>query len=317
MHYLVTGGAGFIGSHIVDRLMENDQVNNQVTIYDNFSSGRREFISHHEGKEGFKVIEADTLDLPSLIKAMDGIDFVIHLASNPDVRHGTLNTDYDLQQGTIATYNVLDAMRQAGVRKIAFSSSQTVYGEQDGFAVPEDYGPMLPISLYGASKLACEGLISAYASSFDMQIWIFRFANIIGERATHGVIIDFIAKLKKDPKKMEILGDGTQSKSYLLVGECADAILFGIKGSDDMANVFNLASSDWVDVTRIAEIVVEELGLKDTEFTYTGGKIGWKGDVPRMRLSVDKIAGLGWSSSHNSEAAVRHAVRSNIEESES
>ncbi len=312
MHYLVTGGAGFIGSHIVDILMETDQ----VTIYDNFSSGRREFIAHHEGKDGFKVIEADTLDPPSLIKAMEGVDIVIHLASNPDVRHGTSNTDYDLQQGTIATYNVLDAMRQTGVRKIAFSSSQTVYGEQGEIAVPEDYGPMLPISLYGASKLACEGLISAYASSFDMQVWIFRFANIIGRRATHGVIIDFIAKLKKDPKKMEILGDGTQSKSYLLVEECAAAICYGINKSNEKVNLFNLACLDWVDVTRIAEIVVEELGLKDTEFTYTGGARGWKGDVPRMRLSVDKIADLGWTPEHDSESAIRYAVKANILESE-
>ena len=310
MHYLVTGGAGFIGSHIVDRLIETDH----VTIYDNFSSGRREFISHHLDNPKFKVIEADTLDLPSLIKAMDGIDIVIHLASNPDVRHGTLNTGYDLEQGTIATYNVLEAMRQTGVRKIAFSSSQTVYGEQDSIAVPEDYGPMIPISLYGASKLACEGLVSAYANSFDMQAWIFRFANIIGRRATHGVIIDFIAKLKNNSDEMEILGDGTQSKSYLLVEECVDAMIYGIQNSDERVNLFNLGCSDWVDVTRIAEIVAEEIGLPDVEFTYTGGERGWHGDVPRMRLSIEKIAKLGWKPGHDSEGAVRAAVKANVEE---
>ncbi len=310
MNYLVTGGAGFIGSHLVDRLLELGN----VTVFDNLSSGRTDFIEHNMNKDNFKFIKADLLDKDAVLDTMKGIDFVFHIAANPDIRYGIEYTDVDLKQGTIATYNVLESMRLAGVKNIVFSSSSTIYGEPTEVPVPEDYGPSLPISLYGASKLAGEGLLTSFASTFDMQVWIFRFANIIGSRGTHGVIFDFIGKLKKNPEELEILGDGSQCKSYLLAQDCVDAMLFGIEHSKDQINVFNLGCDDWINVTRIAEILVEELPLENVKFSYTGGERGWAGDVPKIMLYPKKINTLGWKASTNSEGAIRSAVKSSIED---
>ncbi len=310
MKYLVTGGAGFIGSHLVDRLVEVGE----VVVFDNLSSGKEKFIQHHFGKDNFEFINADLLDKDAVQAAMAGVDMVYHIAANPDIRYGIEYTDVDLKQGTIATYNVLESMRLAGIGKIAFSSSSTIYGEPTEVPVPEDYGPSLPISLYGASKLAGEGLISSFASTFDMQVWIYRFANIIGSRGTHGVIFDFIEKLKKNPAELEILGDGSQSKSYLLVQECVDAMIFGVENADENVNVFNLGCDDWINVSRIAEVLVEELPLDDVKFNYTGGDRGWKGDVPKIVLSAAKINTLGWKAGHNSEEAMRKAVKVSIAE---
>ncbi|MCS5526430.1 MAG: NAD-dependent epimerase/dehydratase family protein, partial [Candidatus Poseidoniales archaeon] len=201
MHCLVTGGAGFVGSHLVDLLLQSGH---SVSIYDNFSSGRREFLSHHG--DNVSVLEGDLLDLDAVKSAMDGIDIVFHLAANPDIRLGTTITDTDLNQGTVATYNVLEAMRVCGVKKIAFSSSSVVYGEADVMPTPEDYGPLFPISLYGASKLGSEALITSWVGTFGLQAWLFRFANIVGARGTHGVIFDFIHKLRADPSRLEVLG---------------------------------------------------------------------------------------------------------------
>ncbi|MBI5001013.1 MAG: NAD-dependent epimerase/dehydratase family protein [Euryarchaeota archaeon] len=311
MKCLVTGGAGFIGSHLVDRLLDKG---NQVRVFDNLSSGRMEFLGAAQKKKGFEFVEADLLDLEKVVAAMKGVDMVFHIAANPDIRYGTTQTDVDLKQGTIATYNVLEAMRRCGVKKIAFSSSSTVYGEATKIPVPEDYGPVMPISLYGASKLAAEGLITAYSSTFDIQAWIFRFANIIGSRGTHGVIVDFINKLEKSPRELEILGDGTQSKSYLLVEECVDGIMHAIGRSNEKVNIFNLGCEDWVTVARIAEIVVGELGLKEVSFNYTGGKRGWRGDVPKIMLAPAKLGKLGWKAKHGSDEAVVLAARAVIRE---
>jgi len=311
MKCLVTGGAGFIGSHIVDKLLEKG---NEVRVFDNLSSGKKEFLASAQKKKGFEFVEADLLDLDKVVGAMKGVDMVFHIAANPDIRYGTTQTDVDLRQGTIATYNVLEAMRRCGVKKIAFSSSSTIYGEATAIPTPEDYGPVMPISLYGASKLAAEGLITAYAGTFEMQTWIFRFANIIGSRGTHGVIIDFINKLEKNPKELEILGDGTQSKSYLLVEECVDGIMYTIERSKDKVNIFNLGCDDWVTVARIAEIVIGELRLKGVELKYTGGKRGWKGDVPKIMLAPAKLGKLGWKAKHGSDEAVVLATRSVINE---
>lgn len=308
---MVTGGAGFIGSHLVDRLLDKG---NQVRVFDNLSSGRMEFLGAAQKKKGFEFVEADLLDLEKVVAAMKGVDMVFHIAANPDIRYGTTQTDVDLKQGTIATYNVLEAMRRCGVKKIAFSSSSTVYGEATKIPVPEDYGPVMPISLYGASKLAAEGLITAYSSTFDIQAWIFRFANIIGSRGTHGVIVDFINKLEKSPRELEILGDGTQSKSYLLVEECVDGIMHAIGRSNEKVNIFNLGCEDWVTVARIAEIVVGELGLKEVSFNYTGGKRGWRGDVPKIMLAPAKLGKLGWKAKHGSDEAVVLAARAVIRE---
>jgi UDP-glucose 4-epimerase len=307
LKYFVTGGAGFIGSNMVDRLLSNPD--NHVTVYDNLSSGRLEFLSGHEEDPNFKFIKGDLLDLEEVKESIIGTDFVFHFAANADVRLGVTKTDTDLKNGIRATYNLLESMRVSGVKKIAFSSSSTVYGEATTIPTPENYGPLVPISLYGASKLGAEALITAFAYSFDMQAWIFRFANIIGFRGTHGVIIDFIKKLREDPNELQILGDGRQQKSYLVVDECVDAIIFAIEKSKQKVNIFNLGSSDQVTVKRIGEIIVEELGLSGVNFKYSGGSRGWTGDVPIMMLNTEKIEELGFVFKQNSEGAVREATK--------
>jgi len=305
MRIFITGGAGFIGSHLVDRLISSDV----VTIYDNLSSGRKEFIQHYLDKPNFHFIPADLLDFDTLSKATAHHDIVFHLAANPDVRAGIADTKLDLQQGTVATRNVLEAMKVNQIRKIVFASSSTVYGEAGTKPAAEDYGPLLPISLYGASKLACEGLISAFCHLFDMQAWIFRFANVVGARASHGVIFDFINKLKQNPTELEILGDGIQEKPYLYVADCIDGILFGLEHSQEQVNVLNLGTDSSTNVTAIASMVVEAMGLSEVKFMYTGGNRGWRGDVPQVRFDIDKIKSLGWTPRYSSDEAVRQAIR--------
>ena len=313
MKVFITGGAGFIGSHIVDRL---GALGREITVYDNLSSGKEEFLKGHIGKSYFKFIKADLLDLDNLKKSIRGHDLVIHLAANPDIRYGIVHTDTDLKQNTVVTYNVLESMREAGVKQIAFSSTSTIYGEPTVMPTPEDYGPLYPISLYGASKLAGEALCTSFAHTFDMKCWIFRFANIVGGRGTHGIIHDFIKKLKKNPKELEILGDGKQTKSYLLVDDCVDAMLYVYEHSKEQFNVFNLGCSDRIDIMTIAKILVKKVGLKDVEFKLTGGKRGWPGDVPQMFLSVDKLSKLGWKNKNASRKAVEIAIERMVEECE-
>lgn len=303
---IVTGGAGFIGSHVVDRLLSQG---NEVTVIDNLSSGKMEFLEANFKDPDFKIIKLDLLDLEKLKKAINGADMVYHLAANPDVRLGAENTRIHLEQNIIATYNVLEAMRMNDQQNIVFTSTSTIYGEAAIIPTPENYGPIVPISLYGASKLACEAFITAYCGSFDMKSWIFRFANIVGDRSTHGIIVDFINKLKNNPNLLEILGDGQQRKSYLHVSDCVDAILFAVENSHEMANIFNIGSEDTITSKEIGEIVVSEMGLEDVKFTYTGGKRGWRGDVPRMLLSIEKLKKLGWMPVHNSRSSVVAAVR--------
>ena len=302
--YFVTGGAGFIGSHLTDRLVETGT----VTIYDNLSSGRVEFIEHHRGKSNFHFIKGDLLNLDTLKQAVGGHDVVFHLAANPDVRAGSEKTDLDLQQGTVATYNLLEAMRLNKIRKLVFASSGTVYGEAAA-AVSEDAGPLLPISLYGASKLAAEGLISAFCHLFDMQAWIFRFANVVGARSSHGVIFDFINKLKRNPNKLEILGDGTQRKPYLYIDDCIDGMLFALEHCRERVNVLNLGSASSTDVTSIANMLVDAMGLTGVKFSYTGGERGWKGDVPQVRFDITRMKNLGWKPRYSSDEAVAQAVK--------
>ena len=304
---IVTGGAGFIGSHLADRLLSGG---NEVTVIDNLSSGKMEFLKQHTTNPGFKFIKLDLLETEKLRKAIQGADFIYHLAANPDVRLGAEDTKIHLEQNVIATYNLLEAMRINEQKNIIFTSTSTVYGEAAIIPTPENYGPLIPISLYGASKLACEALITSYCSTFDMKSWIFRFANIVGERGTHGIIIDFIDKLRNNPQMLEILGDGQQRKSYIHVSDCVDAILYAVKNSHEMANIFNIGSIDTINSTEIGEIVVKEMGLRNVKFTYTGGKRGWKGDVPRMLLSIEKLREVGWKPSYNSKNSVVAAVRS-------
>ncbi|MBE3122276.1 MAG: NAD-dependent epimerase/dehydratase family protein [Thermoplasmata archaeon] len=306
MKAFVSGGAGFIGSHLVDSLIENGHT---VTVYDNLSSGDKQFIQHHLHQENFTFIKADLLDLKRVKKEIQGHDIVFHLAANPHVRLGEKQTDLDLNQGIVATYNILEAMRHSSIKKIVFSSSSVVYGETQESSLSETYGPTLPISLYGAGKLGAEGLISAFCGTFDFQTWIYRFANVVGARGTHGVIVDFIEKLKKNPKELEILGDGKQCKPYLYVSDCVDGILFGFTHAQEKMNLFNLSCDTTTTVTRIAEMVAEEMKLKNVSFKYTGGIRGWKGDVPRFQLDAQKINTLGWKATLTSDEAVRKAIR--------
>jgi UDP-glucose 4-epimerase len=306
MKAFVTGGAGFIGSHLVDSLIRQGHT---VTVYDNLSSGNKKFISQHLEQDTCHFIKADILDFKKIEKEIAGHDTVFHLAANPHVRLGEIHTDLDMNQGVVATYNVLEAMRRHAIKKIVFSSSSVVYGETTEPTLPETYGPTLPISMYGAGKLGAEALISAFCGTFDFQAWMYRFANIVGIRGTHGVIVDFIEKLKKTPKELEILGDGKQCKPYLYVSDCVKGILFGFSSAHDRMNLFNLSCDTTTTVTRIAEMVVEEMGLHNVSFKYTGGIRGWKGDVPRFQLDARKINKLGWKASYTSNEAVRKAIR--------
>jgi len=310
MKVFVTGGAGFIGSHLVDTLVEKGHT---VTVYDNLSSGEKKYIKHHLTRDYFIFIDADLLDLEQVKKEIQDHDVVFHIAANPFVRLGETQTDLDLKQGAIATYNVLEGMRLNGIKKIVFSSSSVVYGETPPIFLPETYGPTLPISFYGAGKLASEAVVSAFCGTLDFQAWIYRFANVVGSRGTHGVIIDFIDKLRKNPKELEILGDGKQQKPYLHVSDCVDGMIFGFEHSHEPLNLFNLSCDTDTTVTRIAEMVVEEMGLHDVEFKYTGGKRGWKGDVPRFQLDAKKINAIGWKARYTSDEAVRKAIQEVLE----
>ena len=312
MRALVTGGAGFIGSHLIDRLVARGD---DVVVIDNLSSGDVGFIQPHLDNGRVRLVEGDICNPADVGRAMAmEIDCVFHLAANPDIRLGTRITDTDLQQGTVATYNILEAMRLNDVDRIVFASSSVVYGEDAPLPTPEDHGPCMPISLYGASKQAGEGLISSWVGTFGLQAWIFRFANIIGARGTHGVIFDFIHKLKNDPTRLEVLGDGLQEKSYMEVGDCVDAMLHVMANAHQPLNLFNLGSHDTASVRRIAEIVVEVTGCADARIEYTGGDRGWAGDIPRARLGIDKMLQTGFDVAMNSEEAIRYTATCLLDE---
>ena len=308
---MVTGGAGFIGSHLVDALVNDGH---RVRVFDNFSSGREVFLSHHKDSGMVEIHRADLLDLEAVKKSMKGVGMVHHLAANPDIRLGTEVTDTDLKQGTLATYNVLEAMRMEGVSRISFSSSSAIYGEAEQMPTPEAYGPVMPISLYGASKLGSEALITAWAGTFGAEAWIHRFANIVGPRGTHGVIFDFIHKLKRDPGRLEVLGNGMQEKSYMSAEDCVKAMVHLIGHCDKKVNLYNLGTGDTCSVRRIAEIVVEESGIEGVSIEYTGGDRGWAGDVPKTSLEVSRLLETGFEPNLASEEAIRHTARALISE---
>jgi UDP-glucose 4-epimerase len=302
---LVVGGAGFIGSHLTDRLV----LRGPVTLYDNLSVGQQSFVADHLAAGRASLVQADVLDIEHLSEAMAGHDVVFHLSANPEARWGLERTRLDLEQGTIATYNVLEAMRRTGVRRIVFASSGTVYGETDALVAEGDLGP-LPISLYGASKLAGEALISAFVECFELEARIFRFGNVVGPRGTHGAALDFLKKLRDSGgRELEVLGDGRQSKPYLFVGDCADGLLFGLDHAEGPLAIHNLAPPDTTRVSRIAELCVACSPYPNAPIRYTGGDRGWKGDVPRSRMSPDKLAALGFRVQHSSDEAVGLAVR--------
>jgi len=309
MKILITGGAGFIGSHVVDRLVEKKH---GIVVLDDLSSGDEKFIAPHRSEENFQFHKIDLLH-GDITRFFEGVGEVWHLAANPEVRIGVEDTRVHLEQNVIATYNVLEAMRAKEVRRIIFTSTSTVYGDADKLPTPEEY-LTIPISLYGASKIACEALIAAYCHTFDMRAWIYRFANVIGWRSSHGVIYDFINKIRSNPKELEILGDGNQTKSYIYVADCIEAMFAGLKASargenENRVNIFNIGTDDTITVKRIAEIVCEVMHVSPKpKFKFTGGNRGWKGDVPIMLLDASKLNELGWKQKYNSEVAVRKAA---------
>jgi UDP-glucose 4-epimerase len=309
--YFITGGAGFIGSHLSERLLNEGD---QVTVFDSFTSGHHQNIQHLLEKPGFKLVQSDLLNAATLTAAMRGHDVVWHLAANTDIRKGNEIIDLDLRNCTIGTLNILEAMRQNGIDKLLFASSATVYGDTPGVSLSETFGPLLPISLYGAGKLACEGLISAYNHLFGIQAWMFRFANVVGAHMDHGVIFDFIQKLRRNPAELEILGDGRQEKPYFLVEDCIDGMLAAFNRSKTPCDVYNLGCESFTRVTRVAEIITEEMGLKNVTYRYTGGQRGWPGDVPVVHYDVSKMKKLGWQAKHTSDKAVREATERLVKE---
>jgi UDP-glucose 4-epimerase len=286
----VTGAAGFIGSTLVDRLLAEGV---EVIGYDNFSTGMREFLADAQSHPGFTLVEADILDTERLAMAMKGCDVVFHLAANADVRFGLQHPRKDLEQGTIATFNVLEAMRANGVKDIAFSSTGSIYGEAKVIPTPEDAPFPVQTSLYGASKLAAEGLIAAYCEGFGMRSWIFRFVSIVGERYTHGHVFDFYKKLLADPEKLPVLGDGRQRKSYLYVQDCIDAMLLAMTHARGNVNIFNLGTDEYCTVDDSIGWICGYLGLAPKRI-YAGGDRGWVGDNPFIHLDVRRIHALGW-----------------------
>ena len=290
MRILITGCAGFIGSSVVDRILSLGQ---QVVGIDNFSTGQRRFLSSALKSDKFRLVEADLLDEAAMKSAFAGCDVVYHFAANADVRFGTDHPRRDLEQNTIATYNVLEAMRANGIKKIAFSSTGSVYGEALVVPTPED-GPFpVQTSLYGASKVACEGLISAYCEGFGFQACIFRFVSILGERYTHGHVFDFFQKLRSDPGRLTILGNGKQRKSYLYVQDCIDAMLLAMDKAPRKVNIFNLGVDDYCEVNESIGWICEELGVRPS-LEYSGGDRGWIGDNPFIFLDTQRIQSLGW-----------------------
>jgi len=289
---LVTGGAGFIGSNVVDRLLATGY---SVVAYDNFSTGQERFLER-AGRCGdrFALVRGDILDQAALASAMRGADVVFHLAANADVRHGTEHPDRDLQQNTIGTFNVLEAMRSNGVRRVAFSSTGSIYGEPEIFPTPEDAPFPTQTSLYGASKLAGEALVQAYCEGFGFQGYIFRFVSILGDRYSHGHVFDFYKRLRENPHELRVLGNGEQRKSYLSMQDCVDAIFTALERANDRVNIFNLGTDEYCHVRESIGWISTELGLAP-KLAYTGGERGWIGDSPFIFLDCRKIRALGWA----------------------
>lgn len=309
MRIFVTGAAGFIASNLIPRLTSRGD---EVAGVDNFFLGKREYVHQHPR---FAFHEFDLLDLDRVVALMRDFkpDRVWHLAANSDISFGTKYTDFDLKGGTLVTYNVLEAMRRSNVNEIVFSSSGAVYGEPEVMPTPEDYGPILPISLYAASKVACETLVSAFAHNYDFRSWIFRFGNIVGPNPTHGVIHDFVLRLKDEPTKLTVLGDGSQSKPYVYVEDCIDGMEFGVANARESVNCFNLAVDDQTSVREIAAWTCEAMGVTPA-IEYGDSPRGWRGDVPYVKLDTRRMTALGWKPKLSSAEAVRRTIREVVEQ---
>ncbi len=301
-HVLVTGGAGFIGSHVVDHLLSRGAA---VTVYDNFSTGRRAFVPP---RPRLTVVEGDLLDSPKLDGAMRGVDFVMHLAANADIKENLREPRKCIEQNVVATQNVLEAMRAAGVREIAFSSTGSVYGEPTLLPTPEDAPFPVQTSIYATSKIAAEGLLTSYALGFGFRTWIFRFVSLLGPRYTHGHVVDFWRALTRDPSRLYVLGDGRQKKSYLHVGDCVAAMLVAIDRAREPINIYNLGHPDWIDVTRSIGIITRTMAVSPV-LEYAGGERGWVGDSPKILLDTTRIRSLGWEPTRGIEESVAETLR--------
>lgn len=316
MRILVTGGAGFIGSHLVDTLMLEGH---ELRVVDDLSGGSLENLNRWLSHESFEFLKLDMRDSESLKEALDGVEVVFHLAANPEVRIGEQKPDALYETNVLITFNLLEGMKERGVRELIFTSSSTVYGDAEVIPTPENYAPLKPISIYGGAKLSAEALISGYSHTFGIRSLVFRLANIIGKRSSHGVIYDFIKKLERNPNRLEILGDGTQKKSYLHVSDTVRGIMHiwkHFRNQNGLFEVYNLGNEDWISVREIAQIVCSEMNLSP-ELIFSGGVNGgrgWKGDVKFMLLSIEKAKSTGWSPEMNSREAVRRTVRELLEE---
>ena len=311
MQVFIVGGAGFIGSHFCGYFLNRPETK-KLTIFDNFTSGQEWHIAPYRKDPRFKVERGDVKELDLLTQTMAGHDLVVHLASNPDIAKSMTDPTIDFWEGTYLTHNVLEAMRQSGTKTILYASGSGVYGDTQDLELSENYGPMVPISTYGASKLAGEALIASYCHMFEMVGRCFRFGNVVGPRQTHGVGYDFVRNLVRNPKELRIMGDGTQSKSYIHVDDVISGVMTSYKNESDKFASYNVATGDYITVKEIAQIALNVLGLdvKTVQMNFTGGDRGWKGDVPVIRLNTDRICSLGWSCQKNAAEAIRCSVQS-------
>lgn len=307
--FFIVGGAGFIGSHFVDRLL-SDSATTHVTVFDNFASGRMGHIERHTRDERLRVVQGDVKELEPLTEAMSGHDVVIHLASNPDIARAVQEPQVDFWEGTYLTQNVVEAMRRSTPKRILYASGSGVYGDLELYEADEDFGPLVPISTYGASKLAGEALIASYCHMFGLTARVFRFGNVVGPRQTHGVGYDFVRRLSQNPAELEILGDGTQSKSYIHVEDVMSAVLLAHEHAVGTFSAYNVATGDYITVREIADLAVECMNLDPREVTYrfTGGNRGWRGDVPIVRLSTSRIRALGWTCKRMTREALKASI---------
>ena len=313
--FFLAGGAGFIGSHFTDRLL-CDRAIEGVTLFDNFSSGRQWHYAHHAHDPRLRVIHGDVKDLPALERSMAEHDVVIHLASNPDIARAATEPDIDFREGTYLTQQIVEAMRRTGVPQLLYASGSGVYGDLGSYEAEEDYGPLVPVSTYGASKLAGEALIASYCAMFGLMACAFRFGNVVGARQTHGVGFDFVRRLHVQPDRLRVLGDGSQSKSYVHVEDVVEAVLLAHRLTPEKFQVYNVATGDYITVNEIARLAIEVMGLPEgkVRIEYTGGDRGWKGDVPIVRLNTDRIRRLGWVCRRTSRQALCVALHAMLED---
>jgi len=305
MKYFITGGAGFLGSHVVDRLMEQGA---EVTVYDNLSFGKKEHLASHLDNPRFKFFQKDLLELKDLSEAMEGHDFVFHLAANSDIMRAMNDPTLDFRQGVQVTFHVLEAMRAHQVGKLVYFSGSGIYGDFGNAAIGEKDAGRGPESMYGAAKLSSEAMIHAYSHLYNIQAWVFRPANVIGARPTHGVIYDFIRKLKASPEELKVLGSGYQDKSYIYETDLLDAVFFAVSKASEKINCFNVANETSLNVRGIAEMVIQKMGLDKVKVLYEKELRGWKGDIPICRLSIEKLKQLGWKPKYTSEQAIAKTI---------